>query len=209
MRCVTDLIVAKAEREMGHEPPPRPPAEGAPSPDAADEEIVEQEQLPPPPPLAPELAVPPPRVADVRHTTARVEWQAASSSFPDPGSWEDPRQGDVQARCTYSLPQQLQLQEVATSSGDSSSPEDRLREAAAHVVEGDWRTVHEAPCCSAEVRSSAARRARRVVVGHTCPVVRSACLVLGMQRRRRMRVPAVLWRPPACCEAAACPAGHA
>ncbi|GBF99904.1 hypothetical protein Rsub_12812 [Raphidocelis subcapitata] len=136
---------------MGHEPPPRPPAEGAPSPDAADEEIVEQEQLPPPPPLAPELAVPPPRVADVRHTTARVEWQAASSSFPDPGSWEDPRQGDVQARCTYSLPQQLQMQEVATSSGDSSSPEDRLREAAAHVVEGDWRTVHEAPCCSAEV----------------------------------------------------------
>jgi predicted RNA-binding protein with PUA-like domain len=100
----------------------------------------------------------------VRHTSARVEWQAASSSFPDQASWEDPRQAEVQARCTYSLPQKLQMQELAISPALGSSPEDQLRQATANVVEGEWRTVHEAACCSAEVRYSAtrARAAARV-----------------------------------------------
>lgn len=103
-----------------------------------------QEPEPPPEPLEPLLVVPAPRVFAQKPDSARVEWQQASMTIPVS---DDPRQLEVQQRYSYSVPHELQMQEVAIT----GPPDAVLEEAASKVIEDDWRTVLEAPCCNAEV----------------------------------------------------------
>jgi hypothetical protein len=117
---------------------------------------------PPPPPLRPHLTVPAPSVLDVRTNSARVEWQQATVVAPSLAEDDDPRQAEVQAVVAYSVPQgALEMQEVPISASTASSgdPQAQLEQAKTLVAEEDWRTVHEAPCCSAEVRARTAAAA--------------------------------------------------
>jgi hypothetical protein len=146
-------------------------ADGEVAPEALDQhvEAVPEEPPPPPPPLEPLLEVPTPRVLAVRSDSAQVEWQQAGMTVP---ASEDPRQLEVQQLFTYSVPHELQMQEVAVSgpaSGDAL-----MQQALSMIVEKGWMKVLEAPCCNAEVRANC--------YGALC---RGACA-----RRRVIRRPA-------------------
>jgi hypothetical protein len=148
------------------EPDPKREDSGPLEPVKDEDQERDEEQLPPPPPpppLEPLLAVPALTLVAVGSDSARVEWLAASLTVP---TTEDAVQLEVQQRTSYSVGQtELQMQEVdidcscsagaAPVAGDSAV----LAQARSKVVEEDWRTVHEAPCCSAEVRGWGSRAA--------------------------------------------------
>lgn len=124
-------------------------------PPAGSDEVLGLPRASLPAPLEPLLAVAPPNVLAVTETTARIEWAQATMSVPETA---DPRQLEVQLRTTYSVPHELQMQELplpllpAGAHQQQLTGEALLVAACSRVVETDWRTVHEAPCCSAEVR---------------------------------------------------------
>ncbi|KIZ02144.1 fibronectin type III domain containing 3A, partial [Monoraphidium neglectum] len=83
---------------------------------------------------------------------------------------EDPRQLEVQQLFTYSVPHELQMQEVAVSgpaSGDAL-----MQQALSMIVEKGWMKVLEAPCCNAEV--TALRPGRYYAVRICCTPVAMA-----------------------------------
>ena len=142
----------------GPRPGPHPALE-----EEGEEGVQHEPPPPPPPPLEPLLDVQAPRIVSVAPSAARVEWGQAGMAVP---ASEDPAQAEVQAGATYSVHTELQMQEVDLPGGAGASPEAQVAQAAALVAQGEWRTVHEAPCCSAEVRGvrtgpGRGRRARR------------------------------------------------
>ena len=108
--------------------------------------------LPPPPPLEPLLDVGPPVVVAVSEYTARIEWAQAGLRVPP---CDDQEQQEVQAAAAYTVRHELQMQEIpidAHAAGALLVGAQLLEAARSSVGEAAWRTVLEAPCCSAEVR---------------------------------------------------------
>lgn len=121
----------------------------------------EQEELPPPPsppppPLEPVLAVPSPRVSQVRSDGAKLEWGESSMAIPPT---DDPRQLEVQQRLTYAVGHELQMAEVPVP-GPGAFPDAQLEQARATIIESNWMTVLRDPHASAAVGAWAARPGR-------------------------------------------------
>lgn len=156
---------------------------------------------PPPPPLEPVLALGVPSVESTGSDVARIAWREAGLSLP---ASSDPAQAEVQAITTYSLTHELQMQEISADLGAPSAA--LAATVASRAVDGDWRTVHQAPACSAQVRRAriCARMCARAREPRTVRTLDSPPAAAPPRTPVACRLPPRPWRmslvvPPSLC----------